>query len=101
MVISKGAVSGTLESCDALVTIEPCETGLDIQIESVVLSRFGSHILSVVRETLAQLHIESARVLIHDKGALDCTLRARLQSAAYRASGDEESIPWEALKWQK
>lgn len=100
MLILKGAVSGTLESCDAMVRIEPGENGLEIEIESVVLNRYGKHILNVVKETLEHMDISNAHVNVQDRGALDCTLRARVQSAVIRAGGYDGQIPWEAMKWQ-
>lgn len=99
MNLSKGAVSGTLESCDAMVSIEPADDGIEIEIESVVLNRYGAHILSVVRQTLDSMEVKNARVTVNDRGALDCTLRARVQSAVFRACEYEGEIPWEALKW--
>ena len=36
-------------------------------------------------------------IIIEDKGALDCVIRARLQSALLRAA-DEQAINWGALK---
>jgi citrate lyase subunit gamma (acyl carrier protein) len=36
-------------------------------------------------------------IIIEDKGALDCVIRARLQSAVLRAA-DEPHIDWRALK---
>lgn len=99
MYILKGAVSGTLESCDAMVSIAPADSGLEIEIESVVLSRYGEHILSVVRQTLDSMEVKNARVTVNDRGALDCTLRARVQSAVFRACEHEGEIPWEAMKW--
>ena len=99
MQIVKNAVSGTLESCDAMVYVEPCDGGLEIEIESVVLNRYGEHILSVVRQTLEHLDVRNAHVRVQDRGALDCTLCARVQSAVVRAGALDGKIPWEAMKW--
>ena len=65
MYISKGAISGTLESCDAMVSVAPADSGLEIEIESVVLSRYGEHILSVVRQTLDSMDVKNARVTVN------------------------------------
>lgn len=99
MEISKSAISGTLESCDVMIQVEPRQSGLEIEIDSIVLNRFGEHILEVVKETLRHLQVERACVRVDDRGALDCTIRARLQSALYRASEGEGEIPWEAMIW--
>jgi citrate lyase subunit gamma (acyl carrier protein) len=37
---------------------------------------FGAAIEQVVRETLAQLGVNQANVVVDDKGALECVLRA-------------------------
>ena len=99
MKIIRSAVSGTLESCDAMVSVEPGDGGLEVELESAVINRFGEHILEVVKETLAGLQVADARVTVNDKGALDCTIRARVQSAVYRAGENAGEIPWEAMAW--
>jgi len=42
------------------------------------------------RETLAAMGVESAYVSAVDKGALDCTVEARTQAAAYRAANSTD-----------
>lgn len=83
MDILKPAVAGTMESSDAYVRIEP-DTGIDIQLESVVLAQFGDSILAVVRQVLEELEVENARVHIVDRGALECVIRARVETAVKR-----------------
>ncbi len=99
MRITKTAVAGTLESSDVLITVEPGEKkGIDIELEGATAGRFGEQIRSVVKETLKDLGVASCRVRLQDKGALDCTIRARLSAAAMRACDDAPVAPWEALK---
>lgn len=38
--------------------------------------------------------MKNARVTIFDKGALDCTLKARVECAVYRSNGVSENLPW-------
>ena len=46
-------------------------------------------------ETLEQLEVKSGTVTVIDKGALDCTLKARVECAVFRSSGaSEKNIPW-------
>lgn len=86
----KSSVAGTLESGDILVRIAPSEAkGLSISLESSVGARYGASIEAVIRETLGGLGIEDASVEAVDKGALDCTIRARVTAAAVRASGKD------------
>jgi citrate lyase subunit gamma (acyl carrier protein) len=108
MRIGKTASAGTLESSDVLVTVEP-GTGntVEIEIEGATAARFGAQIRSVVAETLEKFGVSCGRVRLQDKGALDCTITARLSAALLRAaepadsakSGDPagSAIPWETL----
>lgn len=94
MKIEKSAMAGTLESSDAQVTIEPA-CGLELNIQSSVLNQYGRQIKATVLETLDRLDVKDAKVTIVDKGALDCTLKARVECAVFRSCGASESnIPW-------
>lgn len=96
MELKKMAVAGTLESSDAMVTIEPLEEGegIDFELDSVVIHQFGEQIKSVVFETLDRLDVKDAYVKVVDKGALDCTLKARVECAVYRACDINVNLPW-------
>lgn len=86
----KHASAGTLESGDILVKLSPAtEKGLHIHLESSVAAQFGTQITDLVRETLLGLGIDRAEVDVTDKGALDCTIRARVTAAAVRATGQD------------
>lgn len=94
MKIEKSAMAGTLESSDAQVTIEPAE-GLELNIQSSVLNQYGRQIKATVLETLNRLDVKDAKVTIVDKGALDCTLKARVECAVFRScDASESNIPW-------
>ena len=94
MEIKKTAMAGTLESSDAQVTVEPGEGGIVLLIESSVMHQYGRRIRTVVLETLDRLEVTSGRVTIFDKGALDCTIKARVECAVYRSNGITEQLPW-------
>ena len=83
MEIKKMASAGTMESSDAYVEIEP-GTGLEITLESVVGQQFGDAIRQVVQEVLAESGVENARIRVVDRGALDCVIRARVETAIVR-----------------
>ena len=83
----KSAVAGTMESSDAYVEIEPAE-GLDIQLESVVAQQFGEAIKTVVKDVLAEQGVENAKIRVVDRGALECVLRARIETAIVRGKGE-------------
>ena len=88
MDITVRASAGTMESSDAYVEIEP-STGISITLESVVAGQFGDAICATVREVLREQGVENAAVRVVDRGALDCVLRARVETAVMR--GKEEA----------
>ena len=94
MEIVAAAMAGTLESSDAQVTVEPAD-GLEIRLSSSVMSQYGRQIRQVVADTLARLEVTGAKVTVSDKGALDCTLKARVEAAALRGAGRQgDAVPW-------
>lgn len=96
MKIQKPAVAGTLESSDAMVTVEPGAdgSGIEFELDSVVAHQFGVSIRATVLETLKRLGVEDAKVSVIDKGALDCTLKARVECAVYRSNEQTKNLPW-------
>ncbi|MDL2263111.1 citrate lyase acyl carrier protein [Synergistaceae bacterium OttesenSCG-928-I11] len=97
MEILNAAVAGTLESSDVQVSVEPAEKGVALDLSSSVMEQYGRQIRAVVLETLERLGVASARVRVVDKGALDCTIRARVECAVFRACGADaaaKNIPW-------
>ena len=82
--IKKIATAGTDEKSDAIITVEPNENGLVLEIKSVVINQFGPAIEASVREVLEDMGIKSAVVRVADRGALDCVLRARVETAVLR-----------------
>ncbi len=81
--IIRSASAGTLESSDVLVQIMPAEE-LEIRIESVVAQQFGAAIEETVRQVLREQQVEAAFLQVMDRGALDCVLRARVETAVKR-----------------
>lgn len=95
MEILKTAAAGTLESSDAMITVEPGQEKIELDITSVVLNQYGRQIKATILETLERLDVTSAKVTVVDKGALDCTLRARVECAVFRACDQSQAnIPW-------
>ena len=84
MKILKNAVAGTMESSDVYVQIEPGTDGIQLQLESVVAQQFGESIQHVVREVLQEQGVENANVRVVDRGALECVIRARVETAILR-----------------
>lgn len=84
MKIIRAASAGTLESSDAYVEIEPGKNGINVQLESVVMDQFGEAIEQTVRDVLAEQAVKNANVRLIDRGALDCVIRARVETAVLR-----------------
>ena len=95
MKIIKPAMAGTLDSSDVQVSVDPVEEGVEIVIQSSVINQYGQQIRRTVLETLERMEVERVRVTLVDKGALDCTITARVECAVYRACGITEGYPWE------
>lgn len=94
MEIMKPAIAGTLESSDCQVTVEAGEGKVDLVLESMVMNQFGNQIRKVTLETLERLGVDNVKITIVDKGALDCTLKARIEGAVYRSQGQNDNLPW-------
>ncbi len=99
MKLTKTGIAGTYESSDLYVKIEPNDKEqVEINLSSPVKEQFGEHIEKIVYQVLESNKIKSARLELKDSGALDCVIKARVESAIFRAT---ESKPnWEDLaKW--
>ncbi|KML68057.1 citrate lyase acyl carrier protein [Pectobacterium peruviense] len=96
MKIIKESLAGTFESSDLLVKVAPADGKLTVVINSEVIKQFGHQIKQVVNDTLQELGVQEGTIIVDDKGALDCVIRARVQSAVLRAT-DGQQIEWEKL----
>ncbi len=94
MEILKPAIAGTLESSDCQVSVEAGEGGIELELNSVVINQFGNQIRKVALETLERLGVNNVKLTIVDMGALDCTIKARIEGAVYRSQGQKEHLPW-------
>jgi len=87
--------AGTLESSDVLVFVRfsPQQKGIKIDLESPSEKCFGKMILKSIEDVLNDLGIWNIYIKVHDRGALDCTIRARVETAVKRAQknkGEQE-----------
>lgn len=86
MKITKAAKAGTLESSDILVMVMPNEnSGVQLELESIVMKQFGDQIEKVIIEKVKEMGIEDIVIKAQDKGALDYTIGARIETAIKRA----------------
>ncbi|SQI36487.1 Citrate lyase gamma chain [Leminorella richardii] len=86
MTIKKGH-AGTLESNDIMISVEEKPSGFGVQIEltSIVEAQFGNAIRCTLAEEAVKAGFPDIFIKAVDKGALDCTIRARLETAIDRA----------------
>jgi citrate lyase subunit gamma (acyl carrier protein) len=91
---SKGR-AGTLESGDILIEVEPLEGETEIFLRSSVMSLYGQQIRALLLQTLEELDLQGVLITAQDKGALDCTIKARLLTAISRAGGPV--LPWQGV----
>ena len=95
MDIQKPAVAGTVESSDALVSVEPGDGKIELTLTSSVMNQYGRQIKETVLNTLERLGVDNVKISIVAKGALDCTLKARVECAVFRScDASEKDIPW-------
>ncbi|WP_312626573.1 citrate lyase acyl carrier protein [Scandinavium sp.] len=95
MNVTQAAVAGTLESGDVMIRIAPLDgQEIDLQISSSVEKQFGEAIRATLYEILHRHDVRGVQLIVDDKGALDCVLRARLETLLARASG-LSALPWE------
>ncbi len=87
MEIKKTATAGTLESSDVYVVAEPFDT-LEVDLTSVVYEQFKDEIISQVKAVTDALGVSKAKITINDRGAVDCVIRARVETALKRAGGE-------------
>ena len=87
MKIIKSAQSGTMQSSDLMIFLEPAEE-LSIEIESTVKQQFEHLIRAQVEKVLEENQVTSGEIRINDRGALDYAIVARLEAGLKRASAE-------------
>ncbi|MEA5040481.1 MAG: citrate lyase acyl carrier protein [Clostridiaceae bacterium] len=91
MKLLKAAAAGTVESGDIQIAVEPIEgKAVEIELKSTVMGLYGKQIRKVIEETVKECGADGVRVAADDKGALDCTVRARVRTALLRASESQD-----------
>lgn len=84
------ATAGTLESNDIFITISSAEAeagagpGNQVRLESIVQKQFGPVIVAAIERSLDRFGLTGVIVEARDKGALDCTIAARMEAAILR-----------------
>ena len=80
------AQAGTLESNDIFIrmTAAPDGQGGSITVESIVLQQFGDDIRQTILDCLAEAGLKGVDIHANDRGALKCTIVARMEAVAAR-----------------
>jgi citrate lyase subunit gamma (acyl carrier protein) len=79
------AVAGTLESNDILITISSTGGSANsVNLSSIVINQFGPAIRAVIDQCLEASGLSGVEVTVQDKGALGCTIKARMETAIAR-----------------
>lgn len=86
--IAKSAQAGTLESNDIMITVAPGTSGIEIALDSIVLPQYGDAITETIKKAIKEQGIDGIKVKAVDRGALDCTIRARTLAALGRAGAE-------------
>lgn len=85
--LNKTAQAGTLESGDIMITVAPGTkgSGIVLELDSIVLAQYGKAINQTIQEVVAGQGISDVFIKAIDRGALDCTIKARTLAALGRA----------------
>lgn len=87
MNINKPAKAGTMESNDIYIMIYPNDNnGVNIKLESIVIKQFGNQIRQTIKDKIKDMKIDNIDIVAKDRGALECTIKARVETAVMRAS---------------
>lgn len=83
--VSVVAQSGTLESNDIMIVVSPGDSGIVIDLQSMVKKQYGEAICRTIKLAVEEQGLTDIYVKAIDKGALDCTVHARILTALSRA----------------
>lgn len=87
----KSAQSGTFESSDVIFLIEPlaANSGRKLEISSSVMQQFGDSFKKIITDMLDKYEMTDIHLIAKDKGALEPTIKARLETAIKRSLGQQ------------
>ncbi|PID88249.1 MAG: citrate lyase acyl carrier protein [Bacteroidia bacterium] len=92
MKIKQKAQAGTFESGDIMILIEPVPSGAgrEIIIDSTVALQFGDDIKQLIISKLDEFKVQDVHLMAKDKGALEPTIKARVETALIRSANQQE-----------
>ncbi len=88
MRILQKAQSGSFESSDIMILIEPVEekSGRKIEMDTTVMMQYGENIKQLITKKLDEFKVQDIHLIAKDKGALEITIEARIETALLRAA---------------
>ena len=92
MILLKKAQAGTFESSDIIILVEPVpeKTGRKLEISSSVMLQYGEMLTNLINKVLDKYKINDIHLVAKDKGALEPTIIARLETAIERALNQQK-----------
>lgn len=88
MKLKNSGQAGSVGANDIYILVEPRDTGgIMIDLESPVMHLFGRHIERSIREVAENLGAKDIYIKAVDGGALDYTIRSRVEAAIKRLQG--------------
>mgnify|MGYP001554135245 CR=1 FL=1 len=92
MKLLKSAQAGTFESSDIMILIEPVQEnkGRILDVFSTVEIQYGEDIKKVINSVLDEFKIKDIHLIAKDKGALNPTIKARVETAILRAMNQQK-----------
>lgn len=79
--------AGTLESNDIYISVAemPAGSGVQLELTSIVYPQFGREIQRTLLAVAHAFNLTDLHITAVDKGALTCTIQARMETALSRA----------------
>ena len=78
------ATADFVEKNDVMVTVEPSQKGIEVELTSDVERQYGEHMRTLIRETVEEAGYDNVKVTATDTGAWDYTIIARVLGALQR-----------------
>ena len=92
MELKVAAVAGTTDKNDILISIEPAKQGIEISLTSKVIEQFGENIRETIEETLKEMGVTAAKLVVEDNGAIEVVIASRVQAAVMRSAQSTKYI---------
>jgi citrate lyase subunit gamma (acyl carrier protein) len=70
-----------------MVILKPLKQGegIILEVNSIVKNQYEGRIKQAVMDVVKQMKLDDVYIIVQDRGALDCTIKARVETAIKRA----------------